>query len=79
MILVAPPPMQYGDWVTEEDLLTQSSLLASCYKELADRLGVTFANAGNWDVELTYDGVHFSEAGHMAFAKGLLRTLNQVV
>ena len=30
-----------------------------------------FADAGQWGVDLLFDGVHFSEAGHWAFAEGL--------
>lgn len=79
ILLVAPPPMKYGDWVTGEGLLTQSALLADCYRELAQRLGASFADAGKWDVDLTYDGVHFSEEGHRAFAKGIGVSLQQIV
>lgn len=38
-------------------------------------LGVAFADAGEWGVALTFDGVHFSPEGHAAFAEGLGRTL----
>ena len=40
-------------------------------------LGIGFADAGMWNVETAYDGVHFSETGHAAFAKGLLNQLLQ--
>ena len=30
-----------------------------------------FADAGEWDIELTFDGVHFSEEGHKSFAQKL--------
>ena len=42
---------------------------------LADRLGVFFADAGSWNIELAYDGVHFSESGHRTFSAELKRTL----
>ena len=45
--------------------------LAGCYEATAHRLGIAFADSGAWGVELTYDGVHFSEEGHLAFAKGI--------
>ena len=75
ILLVAPPPMQRGTWVCEERLLTESARLAAQYAALARKLGISFADAGQWGVELTFDGVHFSEAGHHAFAAGLFRTL----
>ena len=42
---------------------------------VAERLGIRFADAGKWDVSLAYDGVHFTEQGHRAFAAGLLEEL----
>lgn len=56
-------------------LIQESRRLAGCYEELAKRLGVAFADAGRWGMELAFDGVHFSEAGHWAFAAGLLEVL----
>ena len=75
ILLVSPPPMQRGAWVCEERLLTESARLAVQYAALARKLDISFADAGQWGVELTFDGVHFSEAGHRAFAAGLFRTL----
>ncbi len=74
-LLVSPPPMQRGAWVCEERLLAESARLAAQYAALARKLDISFADAGQWNVELTFDGVHFSEAGHRAFAAGLFRTL----
>lgn len=71
ILLIAPPPMEAGAWVQDPLLLRESRRLADCYEALARRLGVGFANAGSWGVGLAGDGVHFSEAGHRAFAKGV--------
>lgn len=75
ILLVAPPPMKQGAWVTEERLLTESAELAVQYGSLAERLGIAFTDAGLWGVELTFDGVHFSEAGHRAFADSIRAAL----
>lgn len=75
-LLVAPPPMSEGAWVNEPKTLEESRRLAECYKAAAHRLGIRFADAGIWDVSLTYDGVHFSEEGHLAFAKGMRKALD---
>lgn len=75
ILLLSPPPMRPGTWVTEERLLHDSAALAERYRALAERLGVRFADAGGWQMELAYDGVHFTEAGHRAFAEGLSRVL----
>lgn len=77
LLLIAPPPMRPGQWVNEKRLLTESTRLGMCYRTLTETLGIGFADAGLWNVETTYDGVHFSEAGRAAFAKGLLSQLLQ--
>ena len=78
LLLIAPPPMRPGEWVYEQRLLTESARLGACYRKLAEVLGIGFADAGIWNVETAYDGVHFSEAGHAAFAKGLLTQLSEM-
>jgi len=75
LLLVSPVPMVPGTWVTEERLLTESARLAECYRSLAEQMGVSFADAAQWGVELLFDGVHFSEAGHRAFATGIQKAL----
>ena len=76
VLLIAPPPVALGDWVPGPGLVEASAALAGLYRALAGRLGVRFADAGEWGASLTYDGVHFTEAGHRAFAAGLLRALS---
>ena len=71
ILLVAPPPCVPGTWVQDQRLLTQSARLGVAYRETADRLGTAFADAGAWDVERVFDGVHFSSAGHRAYASGM--------
>ncbi len=75
ILLIAPPPMESGTWVPDPALILESRRLAGCYENLAKRLGVFFADTGKWGVELAFDGVHFSEAGHRAFAAGLSEVL----
>lgn len=76
VLLVAPPPMTEGAWVSDPRTLEASRRLAGCYETVAHRLGIDFADAGTWGVGLTYDGVHFSEKGHLAFAKGIRAALD---
>lgn len=73
--LIAPPPMKPGEWVSSNALIGESKALSREYKALARRLGIRFLDAGGWNVELTFDGVHFSENGHIAFAEGLWKEL----
>ena len=75
ILLIAPPPMAFGAWVEDQELIDDSRELAAQYSRLACELGIRFADAGEWAIELGYDGVHFTEDGHRAFAEGLLRFL----
>ena len=72
ILLIAPPPMKRGEWVPDDALIQSSIDLAAAYGALSAKLGVHFANAGDWNVEIAFDGVHFTESGHKAFAKALL-------
>ena len=49
--------------------------LGMSQEALAERLDIRFADAGKWDIPLAYDGVHFTEQGHKAFAAKLLEEL----
>ncbi len=76
LLLIGPVPMQLGDWVPAQSLVEASKELNKEYKTLAHRLGIPFVDAGEWGVSLTFDGVHFTEEGHSAFADGVLDYLN---
>ena len=78
LLLIAVPPMKRGAWVTEESLIMESVKLAESYQALSQKLGIAFVNAGQWNVELAFDGVHFTEAGHRAFAEGLYTYLTKI-
>ena len=77
LLLIAPPPMKLGAWVTEESLIAESAKLAEAYQALSQKQSIFFADAGQWNVELTFDGVHFTEEGHRAFAMGLYSYLTK--
>ena len=75
LLLIAPPPMEPGAWVEGPELIARSKALTTLYRQLAERLDIPFADAGEWGVELCFDGVHFTPAGHAAFAAGLEKLL----
>lgn len=75
ILLIAPPPMRRGEWVPSQQLIDDSRTFAQDCQNLAERLGIPFADAGDWNVSMAYDGVHFTERGHRAFAAGLLKVL----
>ena len=76
ILLIAPPPMTLGEWVPSQQLIDHSHTFAQHCAALAQRLGIPFANAGDWNIPLSYDGVHFTQEGHRAFAAGLLNVLS---
>ena len=75
LLLIAPPPVALGEWVPSQQLIDDSRAFAGLCQALVERLGIRFADAGKWDIPLAYDGVHFTEQGHRAFAAGLLEEL----
>ena len=75
ILLIAPPPVTLGAWVPSQQLIDESHAFARLCQTLAEQMGIHFADAGKWDIPLAYDGVHFTEQGHRAFAAGLLEEL----
>ena len=47
------------------------------YRALSRRLGVRFADAGAWNIPLTFDGVHFTGEGHRLFGEKLTELINK--
>ena len=74
-LLIAPPPVTLGEWVPSPQLIDGSRAFARLCQSMAERMGIRFADAGKWDIPLAYDGVHFTEKGHRAFAAGLLEEI----
>lgn len=77
-LLVSPPPMKRGAWVPDDQLVEESKALARAYKALAEQLGLRYVDVGEWVIDLTYDGVHFTEEGHARFAEGLAFCLFEI-
>lgn len=75
ILLVAPPPMKRSVWVPSDALVTESIYLAEEYKLLAEKLNIPFVDTRHWNIELTFDGVHFTEDGHHVFAENLGKEL----
>lgn len=78
VMIISPPVLQYGEWVLDDDIVEESENLGELYCELAERKGCRFADAGKWNIEMTFDGVHFSPEGHSVFAKNLEEILKQI-
>lgn len=79
LILIAPPPMRPGEWVSDQKLIAKSLRLTKCYEQLAEKMEIHFLNSGLWRIPLAYDGVHFTEEGHKKFADELIRYMTAQV
>ena len=75
ILLIAPPPVTLGAWVPSRQLIDDTHTFARLCQTLAEQLGIRFSDAAKWKIPLAYDGVHFTEQGHKAFAAGLLEEL----
>ena len=75
IVLVGPPPEKLGAWVPDESMIRDSEELGAAYGKLAEKMGIRFVDAGEWDIDLCYDGVHFTGKGHEAFAEGIAEYL----
>ena len=75
ILLICPPPMKRGAWVPTDALVAQSIRLAEEYRLLAEKWNISFVDTRDWNIELAFDGVHFTEAGHHRFADQLANYL----
>ena len=71
ILLVSPPPMKRGAWVPTDALVAESCRLSEEYRQLAEKLRIPFIDTRGWNIALTFDGVHYTEEGHHAFAEQL--------
>ena len=77
IVLIGPPRMKPGAWITDDRLLEDCVRLNVAYRTVAEKLGVRFVDTTDWDIEVTYDGVHYSEKGHATFAENLYLALSK--
>lgn len=75
ILLVAPPPMKRGAWVPTDKLVSESNHLAEEYMLLVKKLNIPFVDTRHWNIELSFDGVHFTEEGHHTFANYLMEVI----
>lgn len=68
ILLISPVPVKQGSWVENPRICRETQRLSGFYKEIAGKFGADFADAGEWEIPLAFDGVHFTEKGHRVFA-----------
>ena len=71
ILLVCPPPMKRGAWVPTDALVAESIRLAEEYRLIAQKRNIPYVDTRPWNVELAFDGVHFTEKGNHTFANRL--------
>ena len=67
ILLIAPPPVSFYSNDRDARSSEASKGLSDVYCALAEKYGLLFADAGEWDIQMAFDGVHFSEEGHARF------------
>ncbi|MCC6093784.1 MAG: GDSL-type esterase/lipase family protein [Eubacterium sp.] len=67
--LISPVAFKRGTWVESEKVIIESHKLQNVYKALAEKLGLSFTAATEWQIPLQFDGVHFTAEGHRMFAR----------
>lgn len=77
ILLIAPPPLAPGEWVSSQELTDRSKNLSRHYRSVAARLHIRFADAGNWNIDLSCDGVHFTPKGHRTFADKIYKEITK--
>ncbi len=78
-LLLSPPLLDLADDREEGVLLEASRGLAGVYRQAAADLGLYFADTALWQIHMTFDDVHFSRAGHAAFAARMQEVLARLV
>ena len=77
-ILIAPPYISALD--QEMQLYHDCSVeMNEGYMKLAKAHNIKAIDAGSWNIEMGYDGVHFSIEGHKKFSEFLLKSLAEIM
>ena len=76
ILIIAPPHIGGSSREAVKDPLyrryhEESLKMNRGFAGLAEKAGIHFLDAADWDIELCFDLVHFSEAGHRGFAEKL--------
>ena len=77
VLLISPPSFRRGEWVQDDAQIEESRHLGELYRNLAQEKGCMFADADEWDIAISFDGVHFLPEGHIRFASKLTEALNR--
>ena len=76
-IVIGPVPIAG----TPEELYIyheESLRMNAGFKELCKSIGIAFFDAADWDISLSFDGVHFSEEGCRSFASHMIESIGGI-
>lgn len=78
ILIIAPPQIlsRMDEFLMECE--AQRRRLATQYDMIAQEFGLFFVDAGNWDLDMAFDGVHLSEEGHTQFADKMAEVLQSL-
>ena len=76
ILLLAPPPMVFGEWVQDTDLIEDLVSLEKLYETIATRLGIRYFQP-DFGQRMAHDGVHLTEEGHRALAESLFHNMKE--
>ena len=79
LLLIAPPTMRLGAWVQDDELVEDSVTLSRLYSCLAEKLRISFVDAGQWNIPMAHDGVHMTQEGHHIFASNLYEYIRRSI
>lgn len=72
ILIIAPPYVGSNGDPELKEYHEECIRMNKGFLELAAKYGVEAVDAADWNVPLTFDGVHFSEKGHRVFADNML-------
>jgi len=77
-LLIAPPGILPHMDETLEEAEAQRKRLATELDIIAQEFGIYFADASEWDLDLSFDGIHLSAEGHAEFARHMEEILTGI-
>lgn len=82
ILLAAPPPMTEAalqDRQMDSESVEKSKQLGGLYRTQAQKLGVSFLDAGEYGLSLQADGCHLSTEGHARFAEIMAQKVKKLI
>ncbi|WP_029324564.1 GDSL-type esterase/lipase family protein [Butyrivibrio sp. AE3004] len=77
-LLIAPPKILPHMDENLEEAEAQRKRLSSELDIIAQEFGIFFADASEWDLEMSFDGLHMSSEGHELFAEKIMGILGSI-